>query len=592
MKQTRAASGLTDALFDYSPVPLWEFDLSGIASDLETIRERLSAGAVADQGVVGELFRQIVLRRVNRAALDLYGVQSIADLQERLPHIITPESFMHMLPGMLEISRGAVEYETETVHRTSDGRSLSLQCKLAAVPDYDPPLGCVILSTVDITSVKAMTEQLALLSLLPDTNPNIVLIVNVDGTIAYANPAAREWLTECGYTDDRDLNRLLPDETGGGAWLDVTDSTPMTYTIRRNGRIFDGKIRSVSGQNRCMVTLTDVTEFQRVTRERELYYQAFVFSRNPIFITDLDGNIVYANPEFVSVYGIDPVKDGPIPAARLNPGREAYADLEIPYEEYDDIFRSMWRDITDSATGFWSGELPNRRADGSIMWVHLYINAIKEAGDEETHFLAIPVDISEDRAREQAIRLDIYQAITDLAETRDNDTGEHIVRVGSYARLIAGRLGQSTKFCEDIQVFAQLHDIGKVGISDDILLAPRRLTAEEFELMKTHTTLGYQILAGKEPLSMAADIVRCHHERWDGAGYPEKLAGQAIPLAARIVSVVDVYDALRSRRPYKEPWDHQSAVLEIDRNSGTQFDPTVVAAFHEVADQIAAIFGS
>ncbi len=571
---------MAETLFEYSPVPLWEFDLSGIAGPLR----------VANYEDPAELFSRMILRRVNRATLDLYGLNSLEELVDALPTIIPAESLAEMLPSMTALAQDQQSDETETKHNTPDGRAIHLMCRLSVVPDYEPPMGCVILSTLDVTPVREMTEELELLSLLPEANPNIVLILSRRQEIVYGNPAAHAWLESSPEKDAKALFRLLPVDLESMTHGSCDERLAKTYTVQDRGSIYDAKISPLDNKERCMVTLTDVTEFERVSQERELYYQAFSFSRNPIFITDTGGNIVFANPEFVRQYGVDPQLSGPIPASKLNPGREVYKDLGIAEDEYNAKFSDLWNSVQDGHLGFWEGEVPNRRADGSIAWVHLYVNAVKSADGTVDHYLGMPLDISEDRARERAIRLDIYHAITALAETRDNDTGLHINRVGRFARMVAERLGRPSKFCEDIEVFAPLHDIGKVGISDSILLAQRRLTAEELEIMKTHTVLGYKILANKEPLRIAAEIVHGHHEKWDGSGYPLGLAGPDIPLSARIVAVVDVYDALRSKRPYKDPWPHDEAMREIQRLSGSHFDADVVAAFLELGTHIEKLF--
>jgi response regulator RpfG family c-di-GMP phosphodiesterase len=201
----------------------------------------------------------------------------------------------------------------------------------------------------------------------------------------------------------------------------------------------------------------------------------------------------------------------------------------------------------------------------------------------------MPVDITKKREENLKIRLDIYKTITELAEIRDNETGQHIIRVGKYSRLIAEKLGIPKKFCQDLEMFAPLHDIGKVGISDSILLAPRKLTKEEFEIMKTHTEFGYAILKEKPTMEMAADIAHHHHEHYDGSGYPMNLKGNNIPLCARIVAIADVYDALRSKRPYKEPWEHEKAIQEIKKNSNSHFDPELVKIFLENEKEILKI---
>jgi len=191
-----------------------------------------------------------------------------------------------------------------------------------------------------------------------------------------------------------------------------------------------------------------------------------------------------------------------------------------------------------------------------------------------------------------------------VAESRDNETGEHIERMREYSQLLAQELSRNGTYVNEIdEVFladlyrsTPLHDIGKVGIPDSILLKPGQLTREEFEVMKRHTVIGSDILhqaatqlSGGGFLTMAATIAQFHHERWDGTGYPTGLAKDRIPLPARIASVADVYDALTSKRPYKEAWSPSRAKQTIDEAAGTQFDPVVVAAFDHRFEDIVCI---
>lgn len=189
-------------------------------------------------------------------------------------------------------------------------------------------------------------------------------------------------------------------------------------------------------------------------------------------------------------------------------------------------------------------------------------------------------------------------AMAALAETRDSDTGNHTLRIQHYVRILARKLSRNPRFASELtqqnitHLFksAPLHDIGKVGIPDRILLKPGKLTPEEFEIMKTHTTLGRNVIDKAEqalqltvPLfAYAKEIVYSHHEKWDGSGYPEGLAGDQIPLSARLMALADVYDALISKRVYKDPMSHEQAVEIIRQTRGRHFDPDVVDAFLEI----------
>jgi putative two-component system response regulator len=181
-------------------------------------------------------------------------------------------------------------------------------------------------------------------------------------------------------------------------------------------------------------------------------------------------------------------------------------------------------------------------------------------------------------------RLETLERLALAAEYRDDATHEHTERVAGIAALLAERLGLPERMVSLIRQAAPLHDIGKLAVSDSILLKPGKLTAEEFDAVKGHAAAGAAILAGSssDVLCLGEEIALTHHEWWDGSGYPAGLAGDAIPLSGRIVAVADVFDALTHARPYKAAWDLADAIAEISRLRGTQFDPAVVNAFEQL----------
>jgi putative two-component system response regulator len=186
------------------------------------------------------------------------------------------------------------------------------------------------------------------------------------------------------------------------------------------------------------------------------------------------------------------------------------------------------------------------------------------------------------RTRElQDARNETLERLALAAERRDDDTGEHIRRVGTLSALVAQALELPGAEVELIGRAAPLHDVGKIGIPDGILLKPGKFTPEEFEQMKTHSMIGAHILGGSSVpvLQTAEEIALSHHERWDGTGYPRALRGDAIPFSGRIVAIADVFDALTHERPYKEAWPIEKAVAEITGQSGKHFDPQIVEAF-------------
>lgn len=187
-------------------------------------------------------------------------------------------------------------------------------------------------------------------------------------------------------------------------------------------------------------------------------------------------------------------------------------------------------------------------------------------------------------------RLDIVRRLGRASEYRDNETGQHILRMSHASALLAKRIGWDDAACELILNASPMHDVGKIGIPDGILLKPGPLTPDERDVMQTHTTIGADILGGVDELmQMARDIALAHHEKWDGTGYPNRLAGFQIPEAARIVAIADVFDALTSERPYKKPWSVDAAAGFLKDNAGTHFDPTFVDHFIALIPQVLSI---
>ena len=262
------------------------------------------------------------------------------------------------------------------------------------------------------------------------------------------------------------------------------------------------------------------------------------------------------------------------------------------------IFISAMADAADKVKAF---------AAGGVDYVTKPFELVEVEARVDTHLKLFFYqqrleDLVAEQVREIAeAQMETIFALAKLSESRDDATGQHLDRVKIFCRLLAEALQAQNDselpidavFMKNIEQASPLHDVGKVGISDLILLKPGKLTAEEFECMKEHTLIGARTLAIVQErfphnafIALGIEIARSHHEKWDGTGYPDGLAGEAIPLAARIMAIADVYDALRSKRCYKDGIGHAAAAEILAQGRGTHFDPRVVDAFFAVAEKI------
>ncbi|XCN72255.1 MAG: HD domain-containing phosphohydrolase [Candidatus Electrothrix aestuarii] len=222
----------------------------------------------------------------------------------------------------------------------------------------------------------------------------------------------------------------------------------------------------------------------------------------------------------------------------------------------------------------------------------IYLENTHFLSDDDQHLIQVLVNQCSAALENLKLHFELKEANRDslymlavAAEFKDKVTGAHIQRIAEYTRLLAEEMGMPEDEVRNLAQSSMLHDIGKLGIPDAILLKKGGLNKTELDVMRDHTTLGYRILEKHHGFQQAREIALNHHERWDGTGYPRGLKGEEIPLTARIVSVADVYDALLHERPYKEAWTPERCIETLQANAGTQFDPTVVAAFVRLAER-------
>lgn len=240
------------------------------------------------------------------------------------------------------------------------------------------------------------------------------------------------------------------------------------------------------------------------------------------------------------------------------------------------IFITALTDSQDEATGFEAG---------GVDYITKPVSPAVVRARVRTHLSLVRLD----ELRET--RLQIVQRLGRAAEYKDNETGTHVIRMSHFSHLLALAAGCGPAWSDDLLNAAPMHDVGKIGIPDAVLRKPGPLDAAEWEIMRSHPRIGAEIIGEHRSgiLNMARVIALCHHEKWDGSGYPAGLAGEAIPLEARIVALADVFDALTSRRPYKEPWPLDQVLNHIEAEAGRHFDPALVPLLRPLMPQFQAI---
>ncbi len=329
-------------------------------------------------------------------------------------------------------------------------------------------------------------------------------------------------------------------------------------------------VRDLSEQRRTEDAL-------RVSEER--YRQVVEALDDGVVMQDADGHLLAFNKSAERILGLS--------AAQLAASSSYQPVVRLIHEDGSPFLGHEHPTMVSLRTGEPQSRIVMgvESPDGSLRWVSINSCALRRPGESKPYAaVGSFADITAYRHTVdelQAARIEDLRRLALVAEYRDDDTHRHTERVARTTELLARELGLNGELVWTIRQAAPLHDVGKIGIPDNILLKPGKLTIEEFEVMKTHTVIGARILGESHfpILQMGAEIALTHHERWDGTGYPAGLQKEAIPVTGRITSVADAFDAMTHARSYKNAYPVERAIAEINRSSATQFDPHIVEAF-------------
>ncbi len=338
-----------------------------------------------------------------------------------------------------------------------------------------------------------------------------------------------------------------------------------------------GELLGTIGIFRDVSRLRDAEEALRVSERR--YESVIEAVSEGIMMQDRNGAIVAFNQSAQRILGL--------PEAQLAGGSSYGTSVALIHEDGSPFLGDEHPTMTSVRTGEPQRDVVMgvESPTGPTRWISINSCALTREGEAQPYAAVSSfTDITELRETLTELneaRFEDLRRLALVAEYRDDDTNKHTERVARSAQLLACELNLDSEFSWSIHRAAPLHDVGKIGIPDSILLKPGKLTIEEFEVIKTHTVIGGRILRESRfpVVKMAMEIAFTHHERWDGAGYPMGLKGEQIPIAGRIIAVADAFDAMTHARPYKEALPVEHALAEIRRCSATQFDPKVVEAF-------------
>ena len=310
-------------------------------------------------------------------------------------------------------------------------------------------------------------------------------------------------------------------------------------------------------------------------------YKNAIDSSALISTTDVNGIITHVNQAFCDVSGYTQEEF-----------LGSYHTLISYIQTKDDIYKEM-REILNK-NKVWSGTLKNRTKDGKAFWTDTTVFPIFDDQNNLAEYITISHDISDIIHLHKEIeetQSELIYRLGEAVESRSKESGYHIKRVMHYAKLLGNLYGLTEEECETLYAAASMHDVGKIAIPDAILLKPAKLTADEWKIMKTHAEIGYNLFENSQrPLLKSAAIIALdHHEHFDGQGYPRGIKGEEISLFGRIVAIADVFDALSTKRVYKEIWSQKEVTALFEKESGKQFDPILTQILLDNIDEFLKI---
>ena len=629
------------SLFEDSPISLWVEDFSEVKQRLDELKEKgikdISAYFREHPNFLTELARHIRILDVNNAALKLYHARKKSELRGTLADVLHAMPLAQFETELMQVANGRLNFEREEVDHTLTGEKIHVNVRWSVAPGYEDSLAKVIVSTIDITERKRADEKLLASEVryrrLFEAARDGILILDADtGEIVDVNPFLIEML---GYSHTEFLGKQLWEigifkdiVANKAAFLKLQEERYIRYENlpleTKDGRLiwveFVSNAYDVNGKQVIQCNIRDITErkqaeiqirqqLERLNALREIdqaistsfdlnvtlgILVSQVISQLRVDAADVlllnsDGEMLtYAAGKGFHTHVIETarMRMADSPAAR----ERRLIHIESLKSKPDERLLTPLGASENFVCYFGAPLIVKGKVKGILEMFH---RAPLHPYSEWLDFLntlagqaAIAIEnatLFENLERSNRELSQAYDATIEgwsrALDLRDKETEGHTLRVTEMTLNLAYAFGLPEEQLLDIRWGALLHDIGKMGVPDKILLKPGALTEQEWVQMRSHPQYAYDLLKPIAFLAPALDIPYCHHEKWDGTGYPRGLKGEDIPLVARLFAVVDVWDALRSDRPYRSAWTREKTLEHIKSLSGTHFDPKAVECF-------------
>jgi len=606
-------------IFNSSPIPMWEQDFSKVKVYLEELKETKAKNPEKYlkrcKGKLRECIKLIEVIDVNEATLKTYKAGSkkefinfyFDDAVESTDAVLN-----FFLKEIAAVDAGSTSFKMETVSRTLEGDQINIQLSWVVLPGYEKDMSRVLVSILDLTDIKKAEKEILLKEkqyhTLFDNSLDGIYRSTIEGKYIDVNKAMVKML---GYRTKRELlsintkdlylnpddrpesgKRLKPFEVqlkkknGSSLWVEISsrvvhnDSKPAYY---------EGIVRDIAERKEAEKEINYLSFHDKLTGlySRGYFEEELKRLDTPrqyplsLVLFDING-LKIMNDTFGTQYGDKLIRK----IAEICRGFFRKDDICTRWggDEFGVLMPKTGKIDTETIIERLDTEL--KKQSTSTMPLSVSFGYSIKTEDDETEGSLIKA--AEEKmykhklVMEQSTRSNIISSLKTALEERDYETLEHTNRLVDLCIMIGRALGLSESKLDELVLLANLHDIGKIAIPDSIVLKPGKLTAEEFDIIKNHSKIGYRIAKSSNELHPIAEAILHHHERWDGNGYPEKIAGDKIPVISRILSVVDAYDAMTNDRPYRKALDKQIAVDELKNNAGSQFDPLMVETFLRV----------